>query len=43
MRGVATRYPKIGAGSGELLNLEMKINQCRSERQATSVLKLRRK
>lgn len=33
MRGVATRYPKIDAGTGKLLNLEMKINQCRSERQ----------
>jgi L-cysteine S-thiosulfotransferase len=34
MRGVATRYPKIEADTGKLLNLEMKINQCRSERQS---------
>ncbi len=34
MRGVATRYPKFDAVAGKLLNLEMRINQCRSERQA---------
>jgi sulfur-oxidizing protein SoxA len=40
MRGVAARYPKIDSGTGtnKLLNLEMKINQCRSERQAASAL-----
>ncbi|NJO22327.1 MAG: sulfur oxidation c-type cytochrome SoxA [Sphingomonadales bacterium] len=38
MRGVATRYPMIDAGAGKLLNLEMKINQCRSEHQAASAL-----
>lgn len=38
MRGIATRYPKIDAGTGKLLNIEMKINQCRSEQQAAPVL-----
>lgn len=37
MRGVAARYPRIGAGvdgkPGELLNLEARINQCRTVRQ----------
>lgn len=33
MRGVAARYPRIDAASGELLNLEARINQCRSQRQ----------
>lgn len=33
MRGISARYPKVDAGSGRLLNLEMKINQCRRERQ----------
>jgi sulfur-oxidizing protein SoxA len=30
---VAARYPGIDAGSGKLLNLEGRINGCRSERQ----------
>jgi L-cysteine S-thiosulfotransferase len=38
MRGVATRYPIFDIGAGKLLNLEMKINQCRSERQSSSTL-----
>ena len=33
LRGVATRYPAVDAASGRLLNLEMRINACRSERQ----------
>lgn len=37
MRGISARYPKVNAGSGQLLNLEMKINQCRSERQSAPV------
>ncbi|CAA9358284.1 MAG: Sulfur oxidation protein SoxA [uncultured Microvirga sp.] len=32
MRGVATRYPAVGAAGG-LLNLELRIEQCRTERQ----------
>ena len=36
MRGVAVRYPKIDAGNGKLLNVEMKINECRSARQAAA-------
>ena len=34
MRGISVRYPKIDANTGKLLNLEMKINQCRSDRQS---------
>ena len=33
MRGVATRYPAIDVKSGELLNLEDRIRQCRTRRQ----------
>ncbi len=33
MKGVATRYPQIDAKSGALLNLEGRINQCRTDRQ----------
>lgn len=33
MRGVATRYPKIDAASGKLINLEGRINLCRTENQ----------
>lgn len=32
MRGVATRYPLVDKASGRLLNLEGRINQCRTER-----------
>ena len=32
MRGVAARYPRIDPASGRLLNLEGRINQCRTER-----------
>jgi L-cysteine S-thiosulfotransferase len=31
MRGVAARYPAIDATSGKLLNLELQINQCRTQ------------
>ena len=30
MKGVAARYPAVDAASGELLNLELRINRCRS-------------
>ncbi len=33
MRGVATRYPMVDRASGRLLNLELRIEQCRMERQ----------
>ncbi len=33
LRGVATRYPQVDAASGRLLNLETRIEQCRTERQ----------
>lgn len=33
MKGVAARYPTIDKTTGELLNLELRINQCRRERQ----------
>ena len=32
MRGVATRHPQIDAESGRLLNLEGRINLCRTRR-----------
>jgi sulfur-oxidizing protein SoxA len=33
MRGVATRYPLVDPQTGKLLNLELRIQQCRAERQ----------
>lgn len=33
MKGTATRYPQVDQKSGELLNLEGRINQCRTTRQ----------
>jgi len=33
MRGVAASYPRLDAKTGELLNIEGRINQCRGERQ----------
>jgi L-cysteine S-thiosulfotransferase len=32
MRGVAARYPRIDAASGRLMNLEARINDCRTAR-----------
>jgi sulfur-oxidizing protein SoxA len=32
MKGVAARYPLVDSASGRLLNIEVRINQCRSER-----------
>jgi L-cysteine S-thiosulfotransferase len=34
MKGVATRYPQVDIATGQLLNLEGRINQCRSIRQS---------
>lgn len=33
MRGVSARYPRIDTSSGKLLNLEGRINRCRTEHQ----------
>ncbi len=33
LRGAATRYPQVEEASGKLLNLEGRIEQCRTERQ----------
>lgn len=38
MQGTATRYPAFDAKAKKLLNLEGRINQCRSARQGASVL-----
>lgn len=38
MRGVAARYPMVDPASGHLLNLEARINQCRTERQHARAL-----
>jgi L-cysteine S-thiosulfotransferase len=38
MRGVAARYPAFDRENGRLLNLEGRINQCRTERQHASAL-----
>jgi L-cysteine S-thiosulfotransferase len=38
MRGVAGAYPKFDAARGRLLNLEGRINACRTERQAAPAL-----
>jgi L-cysteine S-thiosulfotransferase len=37
-RGVATRYPQVDAASGQLVNLEGRINQCRTVRQSQPAL-----
>ena len=38
MRGVATRYPAVDEASGELLNLELRIDACRRARQGAPAL-----
>ena len=38
LRGVASRYPQVDAPSGALLNLEARINQCRTLRQHAPAL-----
>jgi L-cysteine S-thiosulfotransferase len=38
MRGVATRYPLIDAGTARLINLEGRIMQCRERRQGATAL-----
>lgn len=39
MKGVATRYPKIDPGAARLVNLEGRINLCRTRNQDTEQLK----
>jgi len=39
MRGVAARYPRIDSESGRLLNLEGRINRCRTERMGAEPLR----
>jgi sulfur-oxidizing protein SoxA len=39
MKGVATRYPRIDAGSTRLINLEGRIQQCRERRQQADPFK----
>jgi sulfur-oxidizing protein SoxA len=39
MKDVATRYPAIDRGTGQLLNLEARILQCRSQRQGAPALR----
>jgi len=39
MRGVAARYPRIDSASGKLLNLESRINRCRTERMGAEPLR----
>ncbi len=38
MKGVAAGFPRIDAGSGRLINLEGRINQCRDRHQAAAPL-----
>jgi len=38
MRGVAARYPAFSEEAGRLINLEQRINECRSERQGARLL-----
>jgi len=39
MRGVAARYPRIDGANAKLLNLEGRINQCRTERMGAEPLR----
>ena len=38
MKGVAARYPRVEAGAGQLVNLEGRINLCRSRNQQAEAL-----
>jgi L-cysteine S-thiosulfotransferase len=38
MKGAAARYPQVDTASGQLLNLEGRINQCRTVRQGQPAL-----
>jgi sulfur-oxidizing protein SoxA len=39
MRGVAARYPRIDSASGKLMNLERRVNGCRTERMGAEPLR----
>lgn len=39
MRGIAARYPRVDRASGELFNLEGRINRCRVERMGAEPLR----
>src|SRR5438309_11852344 len=39
MRGVAARYPKVDKASGKLVNLEGRINLCRTDRMGAERLR----
>src|SRR5260221_7384142 len=39
MRGVVASYPKVDKANGKLLNLDGRINQCRSERMGAEPLR----
>ena len=39
MKGVSAHYPKIDAGSARLMNIEGRINQCRTQRQQAEPLR----
>jgi len=38
MRGIAARYPAFSAEAGRPINLDERINECRSERQGAKLL-----
>ena len=38
MKGVAARYPAFDSKTGKLLNLEARVNQCRTQRQGAAAL-----
>jgi L-cysteine S-thiosulfotransferase len=38
MKGAAARHPEVDAASGQLMNLELRINQCRTQRQGAPAL-----
>jgi sulfur-oxidizing protein SoxA len=38
MKGVGARYPMVDAATARLMNIELRINQCRTERQGASAL-----
>ena len=42
MKGVAARYPAFDAGAGRPVNLEQRINICRTEQQKAHALRLRK-
>jgi L-cysteine S-thiosulfotransferase len=39
MKGVSTKYPKIDPGTAKLINIEGRINQCRTQHQQAALLR----